>query len=179
MRITVFAGSSGLDVFRKEAYGFGELMALTGHSLAYGGSDLGCMGSVAHGVHDNGGHVLAISLERFSHKKLFSNNYTEIKYKSLRGRQQRLIDSGKAFVLLPGGVGSMYEFFDVLSLITLGDLPCKTPILIYNYKNYWKSIIDQLACSVNQSFINDSFSHETNIKTVTNLNECEKWLALL
>ncbi len=119
---------------------FGEEVARRGMKLVYGGGDCGLMGAAANAAMAGGGHVTGVfpislrSLEN-EHKTL-----SEIVIVgSMHERKKLMFDLSDAFVVLPGGFGTMDETFEILTWKQL-QLHHK-PILIVNYEHYWSPLV--------------------------------------
>ncbi len=119
---------------------FGEQLAKQSLKLVYGGGDCGLMGATANATMANGGHVTGVfpislrSLEN-EHKSL-----SEIVIVgSMHERKKLMFDMSDAFVVLPGGFGTMDELFEILTWkqLKLHD----KPIIIVNYENYWAPLV--------------------------------------
>ncbi len=119
---------------------FGGEMAKRNIRLVYGGGDCGIMGTVANAVMQSKGHVTGVfpislrSLEN-EHKAL-----SEIVIVgSMHERKKLMFDLSDAFIILPGGFGTMDEMFEILTWKQL-KLHNK-PVIIVNYKGYWDPLI--------------------------------------
>jgi uncharacterized protein (TIGR00730 family) len=175
MKVVVFCGSGGTPELHSIAHTFGQDLAQAKHRLVYGGSSMGLMGALAHGAHGKGAFVEAISLSRFASTPLFTERFSEIFATTLRERQQKLIEAGESFVLLPGGLGSMYEIMDLLSLMSLQEIP-QRPILIYNHGNYWGHLLGFLNHAVAQQCIQEKYL--SSITVAERREQCLQWLLL-
>lgn len=119
---------------------FGEEVAKRGIKLVYGGGDCGLMGAAANAAMKTGGHVTGVfpislrSLEN-EHKSL-----SEIVIVgSMHERKKLMFDMSDAFVVLPGGFGTMDEMFEILTWKQLK--LHEKPIIIVNYENYWSPLV--------------------------------------
>lgn len=117
-RIVVFAGNECRrereDYYFHLAYETGKLLAENGFVVVTGGGP-GLMNEVAKGAYENGGKTIGVCLTIQGRKQssFLSQKYT---FHALRPRQDKLISLGDHFLALPGGIGTMYEIFAVLSL---------------------------------------------------------------
>ncbi len=122
----------------------GTLLAHKGFHLVYGGGDTGLMGSVSNSFIDAGGKSLGITtdyLEKFEGTNPRVKN-TKI-VKTMEERINLLFQNGDAFIVLPGGFGTLEELFSVLAPKQIG--LHKKPIVIANFFGYWdplKKLID-------------------------------------
>ena len=117
MNISVFCGSSmprNKEIV-EAARGLGRQLALAGHTLLYGGSNLGLMGAVSGAALEAGGHVVGVIPNLFSEEIILSQPVTElVRVASMAERKEYLIAHSDAFVALPGGIGTIDEISEVM-----------------------------------------------------------------
>lgn len=114
----------------------GEILAIDGVGLVYGGGSRGLMGAVATSVLDHGGHVTGIIPEFLQNREQTLKRAQEIIVTpDMHVRKQTMFDKADAFVALPGGIGTLEELVEQLTWAQLGRH--KKPILIMNIKNFW------------------------------------------
>jgi uncharacterized protein (TIGR00730 family) len=136
--VCVYCGSSpGTDpAFMEVARRFGELLALDGVGLVYGGGSRGLMGAVATAVLDHGGHVTGIIPEFLQNREQTLKRAQEVIITpDMHVRKQTMFDKADAFVALPGGIGTLEELVEQLTWAQLGRH--KKPILILNTRGFW------------------------------------------
>jgi uncharacterized protein (TIGR00730 family) len=136
--VCVYCGSSpGTDPAFMEAAGhFGEILAIDGVGLVYGGGSRGLMGAVATSVLDHGGHVTGIIPEFLQNREQTLKRAQQIIVTpDMHVRKQTMFDHADAFVALPGGIGTIEELVEQLTWAQLGRH--KKPILILNIKGFW------------------------------------------
>ena len=139
--ICVFCGSRfGADpAGRGVATRLGELLAAQGITLVYGGGGVGLMGLVANAALKAGGRAVGI-IPRFllqreaGHPALSETVVVE----TMHERKLQMFERSDAFVVLPGGIGTLEELFEVMSWRTLG-LHTK-PIVIVDQGGYWQPL---------------------------------------
>lgn len=103
------------------AYAFGQLLAAHGHTLVYGGGAQGVMGAAARGVTAGGGSILGIAPSFFQVNGILYDQCTEfITTETMQERKSLMMAHADAFVMAPGGFGTLEEFFEVLTLKQLG-----------------------------------------------------------
>ncbi len=154
MNICVYgAAGSGIDArFFAAAERLGKLMAERGHSLVFGGGSTGVMGSVVKGVLDAGGTAIGVAPHFFRERKVLEENCTKFYYtENMRERKFLLEELSDAFVVAPGGVGTMDEFFEILTLKQLGRHA--KPITILNLDGYYDSLLKVLKEMEKANFI--------------------------
>ncbi|MBU6297002.1 MAG: TIGR00730 family Rossman fold protein [Alphaproteobacteria bacterium] len=136
--ICVFCGSShgAKPQYAAAARTLGGLIAERGFSLVYGGGGVGLMGETARAVRTGGGTVTGIIpqfLRRIEQPPEWEKDL--IVTPDLQLRKTRMLEMSDAFVLLPGGAGTMDEFFEVVTSASLGVLP--KPVLLVNIEGYF------------------------------------------
>lgn len=156
MRICIYGSASEkIDPsFIKQVENLGKELARRGHSLVFGGGANGLMGAAARGVHAVGGEVLGVIPEFFK-DEIVEVIYTDcnrlIYTKTMRERKQLMEDNADAFIIVPGGIGTFEEFFEILTLKQL----CRhsKPIAVYNLNGYYNELEAMMKASVNKGFI--------------------------
>ena len=151
MNISVFCASSHPvnEQISCAAEKLGSLLAAKGHTLHYGGSNLGLMGTVSSAAFSSGGKVVAVIPTFFSDTIINSQPVTQlIRVASMAERKEYLIANSDAFIALPGGIGTMDEVLEVLVYNQLGPLRdanhCDKPIGLYNPDGFWNPFIEQI-----------------------------------
>ncbi len=153
MNICVFCGSNfgKNENFEKVARELGREIALRGDRLVYGGGKRGLMGVVARSALDSGGEVIGVMPHILIEKELALDGLTEfIKVKDMSERKLSMIEKSDAFVLLPGGIGSLEEFFDVYSASQLSTHT--SPIVIFNIDSYYDPVTEMINNVVEEGF---------------------------
>ncbi len=143
MKICIFgAASAHIDQkYISKVEALGEELARHGHSLIFGCGGTGLMGASARGFKRAGGYVHGIVPSFFRDEgieELFSQcdevSYTE----SMSTRKKLMEDTADAFIVVPGGIGTFEEFFEVLTLKQLGRH--EKAIAIYNIDGYYDNL---------------------------------------
>ncbi len=156
MKICVFgAASNRIDSeYIRMVEILGEMMAKRGHSLVFGAGACGLMGAAARGVKRGGGEIFGIIPDFFRAERIESiySECTELIYTdSMRTRKQAMEDMADAFIIVPGGIGTFEEFYEVLTLKQLRRH--NKPIAIYNLRNYYDSIDSLMQNAMNEGFV--------------------------
>jgi uncharacterized protein (TIGR00730 family) len=147
-RLCVYCGSSGaVDRRYREAAGeLGTRLAAAGIGLVYGGGRVGLMGLLADAVLAAGGEVTGIIPARLRDAELAHPGATELLVvESMHDRKRLMAEKADAFAILPGGVGTLDETFEILSWKQLG-LHDK-PILLVDIGGYWaplRALLDHI-----------------------------------
>lgn len=140
--VCVFCGAaSRLDPrFHDLARATGALVASQGWDLVYGGSRTGTMGSLADGALAGGGKVIGFIPHHLQERELQHTGLTECHVvETMHERKKKMVDRSDAFIILPGGFGTLDEFFENITWRQLG-LHDK-PIVIVNFDGFWDELI--------------------------------------
>ena len=131
MNICVFcSSSSNLDpMYTEAADALGREIARRGHTLVFGGYDMGLMGAVARAAVEESGRVLGVTTEGLSAKgRAAVEGIEEECAVDLSARKERMVELSDAFVSLPGGLGTFDEFFSVISRVKAGEIEAKSAL---------------------------------------------------
>jgi hypothetical protein len=137
-RLCVYCGSSGAvdRQYREAATELGARLAAAGIGLVYGGGRVGLMGLLADAVLAGGGEVIGIIPARLRDAELAHPGATElVVVETMHERKRLMAEKADAFAVLPGGIGTLDELFEILSWKQLG-LHDK-PILVADIGGYW------------------------------------------
>jgi uncharacterized protein (TIGR00730 family) len=119
----VFCGSAhGADpAFAEAAVALGETLARRDLGLVYGGGQVGLMGVLADAAMANGGRVHGVITRALAELEVAHPGLTELEVvETMHGRKASMADAADAFVMLPGGFGTLDEFFEALTWTQLG-----------------------------------------------------------
>lgn len=151
LNICVFCSAAELDaVYAESAREFAELIGSRGHSLVWGGSDVGLMKVVADGVQRAGGRLVGISVD-FLQSAARENADEMIVTANLAERKAQLLERADAFVVMVGGTGTLDEATDILELKKHG-LHAK-PVVLLNTAGYYDGLRQQLARMEAEGFL--------------------------
>jgi uncharacterized protein (TIGR00730 family) len=137
-RLCVYCGSSDQvdEVFRAAATELGRLLARAGIELVYGGGRVGLMGLCADAVLAHGGRVIGIIPAHLHDREIGHRGVSElIVVGSMHERKRLMFEMADAFAVLPGGLGTLDETFEIITWRQLG-LHDK-PIVVVNVAGYW------------------------------------------
>jgi uncharacterized protein (TIGR00730 family) len=152
--ISVFCGSSeGNDsMIVKESYRLGQVFVEQNITLVYGGSKIGIMGKVAQAVIDGKGKTIGVIPTFLKTKEIVNTELTElIVTQNMHDRKVIMYDKSDGFIIIPGGFGTMDEFFEIT---TWGQLGLHTkPIGILNTNRYYDALIAQFKMMVDCGFL--------------------------
>lgn len=153
-RICVFCGSSAgsRPEFRAGAEELGAELARRNIGLVYGGGDVGLMGAIADSVLKGGGEAIGVIPEHLMAREIGHKQLTKLHVvRSMHERKALMADLSDAFIALPGGFGTLEEFFEVLTWSQLG-LHVK-PCGIVNVLNYYTPLLAMLDHAVEERFL--------------------------
>lgn len=151
MNIVVFCASSpsSIPAHTQAAEDLGRWIGEAGHTLVYGGSNVGLMNTVSSAALAAGGQVTGIETTFFRDRGLAKSDLTHQEFvDSLAERKQRMMELGDAFVALPGGVGTLDEVTEVMCGIRAGmDYAVGKPCVLLDIDGFWqpcKSMLDAM-----------------------------------
>lgn len=151
--MAVYCGHSmGNDkIFAKEAKAMGKLMAENNIQLVYGGGNTGLMGEVANSVLKNGGKVIGITTPNLHLREpVLDGIELEVK-DTLLERKRRMIELSDAFCILPGGVGTLNEVSDIMTMHQIGETVL--PVYFLNTNGFWNIFGDMLHQMIANGFV--------------------------
>lgn len=129
----------------------GQLLAEKNLTVVYGGSNSGMMYAMAQTAYRANAKVVGVYPKILNEKEPISSEVTEtLIVDNMHVRKEIMINYSDAFFVLPGGIGTLDEFFEVLTLAMIGAM--KKPIIVINHNNYWNSLKDLIENVVNQEF---------------------------
>lgn len=151
LNICVFCSAAELAaVYTESAREFAELIGSRGHSLVWGGSDVGLMKVVADGVQSAGGRLVGISVA-FLRSKARTNADEMVVTSSLAERKAQLLERADAFVIMVGGSGTLDEATEIIELKKHG-LHAK-PVVLLNTAGYYDGLRQQLSRMEAEGFL--------------------------
>ena len=160
--ITVFCGSSSGDkeVYLNTARSLGNALAENNIKLIYGGASVGLMGAVADGALEAGGTVIGVLPRFLEAKEIAHEGLSElVLVDSMHERKTRMNELSEGVIALPGGFGTLEEFFEMLTWAQLG--LHKKPMALLNVNHFYDTLLTFMGNMVNQGFL----KHE-NLKMI-------------
>lgn len=157
LAITVYCASSRrvtqqyLDV----ATQLGQLLAQRGHTLIYGGGNIGLMGALADATKACSGKIKGVILADFVERGYASDGHEMQSVDDMRLRKRGLDELGDAYIALPGGFGTLEEILEIISFKQLG-LHHK-PIVFVNTNGYFDHLLAQFERGFQEAFIHERF----------------------
>ncbi len=138
--------------YEHDARAVGELLAKNGIRMVFGGGDVGLMGTVATAALVNGGDVIGVSTNDVLARQ--EPAHPEIRIKVVDGvneRKQMMYNLSDAFIILPGGIGTLNELSDIMTMQQIGETT--KPLFFLNTGNFWNPLSDLIKHMINAGFI--------------------------
>lgn len=157
-RLAVFCGSSNgaSDIYVEGAKKLGKELASRNIALVYGGASVGIMGAVADSVLNEGGYVIGVMPSFLDNREIAHKNLSElIIVDSMHERKAKMADLADGFIALPGGPGTMEEFFEVFTWGQLG--LHKKPCGLLNIDNYFDLLINFFSHMNRKEFLQEKY----------------------
>lgn len=170
--ISIFCGAheGNNPIYAKEATKIASLIANEGINVVFGGGNVGLMKIVSDTAIDNGVDALGISLKSLYELELSNPRLKEvIVADTLLERKDFFMQKSDAFIVLPGGVGSLDELAEIMASNQLGII--NKPVGILNTAGYYDDLIAWMRKAVKEGFIS-----EANFKDLIISDSCESLL---
>lgn len=148
--------------FEHDANLMGELIGKNGLNMVFGGGDVGLMGTVADAALNNGAHVIGISTEHVAALQEPVHAGIDVRIVSgVNERKQEMFELSDAFIILPGGIGTLNEVTDILTMHQIGET--KKPIFFLNTERFWASFHNLITDMLNYKFIESLDDYNVSI----------------
>jgi uncharacterized protein (TIGR00730 family) len=175
MKVCIFASSSNrIDGnFAKAASSLGTLLATSGMEVIYGGGGIGLMGKLADAVISAGGNITGV-IPGFMRDEGWDHSEVKdmIVTTDMGERKKKMFEISDAVVALPGGIGTLEELTEAITLKQLGIYT--GPVIILNTLDYYRSLIDFLDHMISGHFLKSE--HKVIWKVVDTPEEVIKYL---
>lgn len=158
MRICLYgSGSTEIDeIYTDAAYKLGCMMAQKGHTLVFGGGDTGMMGTCAHGVQDTNGKSIGIAPEWIENFEPLCKECSEFIYvDSMDERKNKFLENSDAFIITPGGIGTLDEFFEIITLKKLEQHDKE--IIVFNIDGFYNKMFDMIDDMAQKGFLYNQY----------------------
>jgi uncharacterized protein (TIGR00730 family) len=159
-QICVFAGSSsgGRPEYLIAAQKLGQALVRHQISLVYGGAHVGLMGTLADAVLAGGGHVTGVIPENLVAKEVAHEGLSDLRIvSSMHERKAAMADLADGFIALPGGWGTLEEFFEILTWAQLG--LHRKPCGLLNVCGYFDGLLSFIDHSIDERFVRREHRH--------------------
>ena len=152
-QICVFCGSSSgaNPEYRRAVRTLGSVFAQNQLTLVYGGGSAGLMGELARSVLNGGGEAIGV-IPRRIHEMVEALQLSRLHVvENMHERKALMYDLSDAFIVAPGGIGTIEEFFEVFTWYQLG-IHLK-PIGVFNIQGYFDKLLESLEVVVSEGFL--------------------------
>jgi uncharacterized protein (TIGR00730 family) len=153
-RVTVYCGSANGNspAFLAEARALGRAIAASGLGLVYGGANVGLMGAVADAALAGGAEVIGVLPEVLAGREIAHSGLTRLELvPTMHKRKARMVALADAFLVLPGGYGTLEE---LLEAVTWAQLRIHAkPCILINTDGYWDRLLEFLDTAVEAGFL--------------------------
>lgn len=140
--------------FARDAARVGELLAKNNIKLVFGGGDVGLMGTVCRATIDNGGAVLGVSTTHIAALQEPAYKGIELRMKdSINARKTEMFNESDAFIILPGGLGTLNELTDIMTMQQIGET--QKPMFFLDTSHFWRPFSRLFIHMQNCGFIQD------------------------
>jgi len=155
-RLAVFCGSNpgARPDYVKAARSFGKLLASRGVGIVYGGSNVGLMQALADSVLDELGDIIGVIPRMLVEREVANKALSDLRIvDSMHERKALMAELADGFVALPGGIGTLEEFFEIWTWAQLGmhDKPCG----LLNIAGYFDPLLEFLDRAVAEKFVRE------------------------
>lgn len=165
----VYGGANErIDIRHKDKiYELGEIIAKNGFSLIYGAGATGCMGAVARGVKKADGFVMGVTPDFIGEFEAIFDCDNKIMVDTMAERKTIMEKHADIFFIAPGGIGTMDEFFQVLTLKYLKRMD--VPIVMLNLDGFYDTLINLICDLVRQGAVTEEIHKLYDV--ITEVNE--------
>ena len=151
MNVVVFCSAQIVsELYSQSAIDLGSAIAKAGHSLVWGGSNIGLMKLIADSVQENGGKLIGVTFKEFEHKLRPDINEVHV-MNDLSERKNKLEEIGDAFIALPGGIGTLDELTHIASDAANGRTDAVVHLL--NINGFYENLYNQLLTMESNGFL--------------------------
>jgi uncharacterized protein (TIGR00730 family) len=173
--ISVFCGAheGNNPRYAEDAKKIGEILAAKGINVVFGGGNVGLMKIVSDAALDNGADAIGIGLESLHNLELVNPRLkNQIITKTLLDRKDEFMKRSDAFIVLPGGVGSLDELAEIMANNQLGLI--NKPVGLLNTEGYYDHLLSWMKKAVEEGFIT-----EANFNDLIVSSSCEDLVNLI
>lgn len=175
--IAVYCSSSNKvdDIYKEEAKKVGNLLAKKEIRLVYGGGNMGLMGVLSNSAINSGGDVYGVITNHLIEIEKRNDSLNNIKIvETMHERKIEMYNNADAFLIFPGGIGTLEEFFEIYSWKQLR--LHKKPIFIYNFNDFWGDLFTLLENIIKKDFAGENMKEA--YKVINNYSDLTKELEI-
>ena len=170
IKICLFCGSrfGNENLWKIMANELGKKIGKNKFDVVYGGGEWGLMGAVAKAAEFSGSKVLGIITNELLEFDKNNQSFGElIIVNSINERKKQMINISDIFLVLPGGIGTLDELFEVWTTKQLGEH--KKPIILLNYKNFFDNLIEFIDKNISNGFLLED--HKKHLTVCSSVDE--------
>ena len=175
MRVAVYcSANSHIDEeYIRQTAALGHWLAQNGHTLVFGGTDLGLMETIAKAVKEEGGRCVGVVPSKVEERGHVSRWLDErIDCDNLSDRKDLMLQHSDIAIALPGGIGTLDEVFSMAASATIGYHHKR--VILYNMNGFWNSLVALLEHLQEQGFMRGTY--QQFIQVACNLDELSSLL---
>ena len=157
MNITLYgAASEKIDrIYMTRVEELGKALAEKGHALVFGAGSTGLMGAAARGFAAGNGKIIGVTPHFMHELEPICDFCTDlIQTETMADRKDIMEEKADAFIIVPGGIGTFDELFQILTLKVLNQHD--KPIILYNINGFWDSMLAVIGTDIFKGFISKS-----------------------
>lgn len=157
MNFCLFGASSdsAASIYYEKTTELGREMARRGIGMVFGGGATGLMGAACRGMSREGGNIIGIAPKFFDKEGVLSKDCTELIFTdTMRQRKQLMENLSDGFIVTPGGIGTLEEFFEIYTLLQLERH--QKPIALYNINGYFDKLLSLLQHTASEGFLSQN-----------------------
>jgi len=169
MRVAVYCGSAlgKSSIYAQKAEELGSVLARAGYGFVYGGANDGLMGKVADAALQENGEVIGVMPVHLQSERAHTA-LTEIHFvESMHVRKAKMVELADAFIALPGGCGTLDEYFEVFTWAQIG-LHTK-PVILYNVNGFYDALVLHFEKMFEEGFVREQ--HRELVKVASTIDE--------
>lgn len=170
MKVAIYCGSQQgkRPIYMETAKKVGEALAAHRYEIVYGGSKIGLMGAMANAAVQNGAKIIGIMPEHLSKREIAHTGLSEIHFvESMHVRKKMMADLADVFVTMPGGCGTLDEYFEIFTWAQI-ELHAK-PVILLNIDGYYDALLQHFERMIADGFVREE--HRKILKVATTVEE--------
>lgn len=156
MNVAVYCGAHiGKSIaYQEAAVELGEALARHEHGIIYGGSNAGLMGMLANAALRIEGKVIGVMPTHLQRHEIVHESLSEIHFvETMHMRKAKMVDLADAFIALPGGCGTLDEYFEVFTWAQIG--LHEKPVILYNVNGFYDALILHFERMLAEGFVRE------------------------
>lgn len=175
MKVAIYCGSQTgkRPVYMETAAELGAALATGGYEIVYGGSKIGLMGAMANAAIANNGYIIGVMPEHLANQELAHKELSEIHLvDSMHVRKKMMADLADAYVAMPGGCGTLDEYFEIFTWAQIG--LHEKPVILLNVDGYYDALLQHFERMITDGFVREE--HREILKVATTVEQLLEYL---